>query len=60
MQRLVFDAKVTQPFTDWNFKLRAQEELFKLYSIRLRYIATMSGLTRWQYVRSEDEDNANR
>lgn len=51
MQRLVFDAKNTKE----NFKeplsyLDREEQLVRKYDVSLRFVATMSGLTRWEYI----------
>lgn len=57
VQLLVFDAKVTDPFyKTWEFKDEKEEELFLKYNATLRFAATMSGLTRWQFVFDDDSD----
>ncbi|KAG5870579.1 Voltage-dependent calcium channel subunit alpha-2/delta-3 [Gonioctena quinquepunctata] len=57
VQRLIFDARNTHGtfYEKWVFKPR-QKELFRRYNASLRFVATMSGLTRWDYI-FEDEDN---
>ncbi|XP_044742062.1 voltage-dependent calcium channel subunit alpha-2/delta-3 [Chrysoperla carnea] len=58
VQRLVFDAKVTEPFLYDNFdtlNTTSDNQLYKLYNVYLRFIATMSGLTRWQYMKNQDK-----
>ncbi|KRT83163.1 VWA domain-containing protein [Oryctes borbonicus] len=55
---LVFDAKSTmQAFKEsWTFKNNREESLFKRYNATLRFVATMSGLTRWEYIFGEEND----
>nr|XP_023018198.1 voltage-dependent calcium channel subunit alpha-2/delta-3-like [Leptinotarsa decemlineata] len=57
VQRLIFDARNTHDtfMEKWVFKPR-QKDLFRRYNASLRFVATMSGLTRWNYI-FEDEDN---
>lgn len=57
---LVFDAKSTmQAFKEsWTFKNNRERLLFKRYNATLRFVATMSGLTRWEYIFGE-ENNTN-
>ncbi|KAK9685704.1 Neuronal voltage-dependent calcium channel alpha 2acd [Popillia japonica] len=52
---LVFDAKSTlQAFKEpWTFKNDREELLFRRYNATLRFVATMSGLTRWEYIFGE-------
>lgn len=55
VQLLVFDAKATDPlYKTWEFKDKDEEILFLRYNASLRFAATMSGLTRWQFVFGED------
>lgn len=55
VQLLVFDAKITYPsFDKWAFSSKDEEELFVRYNASLRFVATMSGLTRWQFVFGEN------
>lgn len=58
MQRLVFDASVSENVFGypWQFTNEWEEELVNKYNASLRFIAAMSGLTRWQYIH-EDENN---
>lgn len=52
VKHLVFDARVTKPIFDaaWRTKTTAANKLRLLYNATLRFVATMSGLTRWEYV----------
>ncbi|CAG9759535.1 unnamed protein product [Ceutorhynchus assimilis] len=56
VQRLIFDARNTyEPFKEkWAFQ--SNEKLlskFNKYNVTLRFVATMSGLTRWDYIFDE-------
>lgn len=56
MQLLVFDAKVTNAsYGTWEFENRQAEKLINMYNATLRFVATMSGLTRWQFIFGETE-----
>lgn len=59
MQRLVFDAKNTmEAFKHpWSFKNDRDKDLFERYNATLRFVATMSGLTRWEYIFGEEENS---
>lgn len=62
MQLLVFDAKATNnsfrdDYTE-DVSPRAQN-LVHLYGIFVRFIATQSGLTRWNYLRTNNIPHAN-
>lgn len=61
VQRLIFDAKNTNESfgEEWSFKKR-EESLFKRYYAFLRFVATMSGLTRWHYIFEETKVNTSR
>ncbi|XP_015127549.1 voltage-dependent calcium channel subunit alpha-2/delta-3 isoform X1 [Diachasma alloeum] len=52
MQLLVFDAKATNQSFNEEFKHKNIEnwELANSYGVFLRFVATQSGLTRWQYL----------
>lgn len=52
MQRLIFDARNTyEPFKEkWTFQSHMERKLFDKYDVTLRFVATMSGLTRWDYI----------
>lgn len=53
---LVFDAKVTNAsYGTWEFENRQAEKLINMYNATLRFVATMSGLTRWQFIFGETE-----
>nr|CAD7409036.1 unnamed protein product [Timema poppensis] len=59
MQLLVFDAQITDPvFRDerWIFRNKEEQELLEIYNVSLRFVATQSGLTRWEHVQ-ENEDS---
>lgn len=62
MQLLVFDAKATNSSfaNDFTFKDDYSKSLADIYQVFLRFVATQSGFTRWQYldldVVHEDED----
>lgn len=56
VQLLVFDAKVTNDsYGTWKFENRRAERLIGSYNATLRFVATMSGLTRWQFIYGEEE-----
>ncbi|KAJ3639553.1 hypothetical protein Zmor_002907 [Zophobas morio] len=56
VERLVFDAKNTfAAFEGASWK--DVDHWFKAYNITLRFVATMSGLTRWEYISKEVESN---
>lgn len=56
VELLVFDARVTNAsYGTWIFESAAAEELIKSYNATLRFVATMSGLTRWQFIYGETE-----
>lgn len=56
VQLLVFDAKVTNAsYGTWEFESRRAEHLINMYNATLRFVATMSGLTRWQFIFGETE-----
>ncbi|XP_030748485.1 voltage-dependent calcium channel subunit alpha-2/delta-3 [Sitophilus oryzae] len=52
VQRLIFDARNTfEPFKEkWSFQSDFERQLFEKYNVSLRFVATMSGLTRWDYI----------
>lgn len=53
---LLFDAKVTnESYGQWRFENDAERELINSYNASLRFVATMSGLTRWQFIHGEVE-----
>nr|CAD7461514.1 unnamed protein product [Timema tahoe] len=59
LQLLVFDAQITDPvFRDerWIFRNKEEQELLENYNVTLRFVATQSGLTRWEHVQ-ENEDS---
>lgn len=49
VQRLIFDAKNTKGAFKNNFQ-KQEYELFIKFNATLRFLATMSGLTRWDYI----------
>lgn len=53
MQRLVFDAKIVE---EAFMPMDLNETLIRMYGAKLKYIATMSGLTRWDYIYGEAND----
>ncbi|CAD6232132.1 GSCOCG00001762001-RA-CDS, partial [Cotesia congregata] len=55
MQLLVFDAKATnQSYSgDFRYKDEDSKRLAELYKVFLRFVATQSGLTKWQYIESD-------
>ncbi|XP_067001120.2 voltage-dependent calcium channel subunit alpha-2/delta-3 isoform X2 [Anabrus simplex] len=51
MNLLVFDAKITNPsFHDekWSIENNDDNDLVRMYNTTVRFLATQSGLTRWQ------------
>jgi voltage-dependent calcium channel alpha-2/delta-4 len=60
VQRLVFDAKNTfKVFQGASWK-HDTDQLFKRFNATLRFVATMSGLTRWEYISEEVENNTDK
>lgn len=56
VQLLIFDAKVTNTsYGTWKFSSQYEKELIERYNATLRFVATMSGLTRWQFIFGEIE-----
>lgn len=56
VQLLIFDAKVTNSsFRSWEFENKEEQELIESYNATLRFVASMSGLTRWQFIYGEVE-----
>ncbi|XP_055595759.1 voltage-dependent calcium channel subunit alpha-2/delta-3 [Uranotaenia lowii] len=56
VQLLVFDAKVTNnSYREWEFKNDRERKIIDMYNATLRFVATMSGLTRWQFIFGEVE-----
>lgn len=53
MQRLVFDAKIID---EAFIPMDLNKTLVDMYRATLKYVATMSGLTRWEYIYGEDND----
>lgn len=52
----MFDARVTNTsYGTWQFESKEVENLINTYNATLRFVATMSGLTRWQFIFGEDE-----
>lgn len=52
----MFDAGVTnKSFGTWKFESRQIKSLINAYNATLRFVATMSGLTRWQFIFGEEE-----
>lgn len=51
MQLLVFDAKATFNFTkDFKYENETYKALGDAYEVFVRFVATQSGLTRWQDI----------
>ncbi|XP_046662235.1 voltage-dependent calcium channel subunit alpha-2/delta-4-like isoform X2 [Homalodisca vitripennis] len=53
MQLLVFDAKSTDSSykdTVWTPENNIERDLVKKYGVSVRFVATQSGLTRWQHI----------
>ncbi|XP_055387226.1 voltage-dependent calcium channel subunit alpha-2/delta-3 [Condylostylus longicornis] len=56
VELLIFDAKVTNSsYGAWEFTDEKERALIKMYNATLRFVATMSGLTRWQFIFGEVE-----
>ncbi|XP_075149778.1 ca[2+] channel Muscle-specific alpha2/delta subunit [Haematobia irritans] len=56
VQLLIFDAKVTySSYGVWKFKNDEEKALIERFGASQRFVATMSGLTRWQFIYAEDE-----
>ncbi|XP_060667077.1 voltage-dependent calcium channel subunit alpha-2/delta-3 [Drosophila nasuta] len=53
---LIFDAKVTNfSYGEWKFENEKERQLIEKFGATLRFVATMSGLTRWQFIFGEVE-----
>ncbi|KAH8273978.1 hypothetical protein KR044_006824 [Drosophila immigrans] len=53
---LIFDAKVTNfSYGEWKFENEQERQLLERFGATLRFVATMSGLTRWQFIFGEVE-----
>lgn len=53
---LIFDAKVTNfSYGEWKFENEQERQLIERFGATLRFVATMSGLTRWQFIYGEVE-----
>ena len=58
IQKLIFDAKSTEKaFGEPGSFKYLKEPLLLRYNVTLRFVATMSGLTRWEYIFAEDQNN---
>lgn len=56
VELLIFDARVTNTsYGTWKFESDEAEALIRKYNAKLRFVATMSGLTRWQFIDGEEE-----
>ncbi|XP_057657497.1 voltage-dependent calcium channel subunit alpha-2/delta-3 [Diorhabda carinulata] len=57
VQRLIFDARITHESFGEKLTLQPRElPLFQKYNASLRFVATQSGLTRWDDIFDEVED----
>lgn len=59
VQRLIFDAKNTANAFNNSFQ-QPEIDLFKKFNATLRFLATMSGLTRWDYIFDENCNSGNK
>lgn len=50
VQRLIFDARNTYTSYNKKFQFKVNNDSFLFYNPSLRFVATMSGLTRWEYI----------
>ncbi|KAM8715263.1 hypothetical protein ACLKA7_002333 [Drosophila subpalustris] len=58
---LIFDAKVTNfSYGEWKFENEQERQLIERFGATLRFVATMSGLTRWQFIFGEVEVDTDR
>lgn len=56
VQMVVFDAKVTNDsYQSWSFRDDLEREIIERYNATVRFVSTMSGLTRWQFIFGEVE-----
>lgn len=56
VELLVFDAKVTNDsYQSWTWKGDREREVIETYNATVRFVGTMSGLTRWQFIFGEVE-----
>lgn len=44
-----------ESYGQWSFESEAERQLINSYNATLRFVATMSGLTRWQFIHGEVE-----
>lgn len=58
VELLIFDARITNSSYDltYNFESDAAKALIIAYNATIRFVATMSGLTRWQFVFGEVQE----
>lgn len=47
-------------YRSWQFESQEERELIERYNATLRFVATMSGLTRWQFIFGEVEVDTDR
>lgn len=47
-------------YGEWRFESAEEENLIRTYNATLRFVATMSGLTRWQFIYGEVEVDTDR
>lgn len=56
VELLMFDARVTNTsYGQWKYESDEAKKLIDKYNAKLRFVATMSGLTRWQFIEGETE-----
>jgi voltage-dependent calcium channel alpha-2/delta-4 len=56
VELLVFDAKVTNDsYQSWTFENEVEREMIERYNATVRFVSTMSGLTRWHFIFGEVE-----
>ncbi|XP_071450775.1 voltage-dependent calcium channel subunit alpha-2/delta-3-like [Hetaerina americana] len=63
IELLLFDARLTNTFfrtKEWKLEVEEERELFHIFNVTLRFMATHSGLTRWQHSSAESENSTHK
>ncbi|XP_046388068.1 voltage-dependent calcium channel unc-36-like isoform X2 [Ischnura elegans] len=63
IELLLFDARLTNSFfrtKEWRLDSAEEKELFHIFNVTLRFMATHSGLTRWQQSSAHGENSTHK